>query len=53
MEHFLEVNSLYVVLGIVLIIWAGLAVYLFMVEKKLNKLEANFDLENNGATTRE
>ena len=37
--EFLDKNSMYIVLGIVLIIWAGLSLYLFSIDKKINKLE--------------
>ena len=39
MEAFLHNNSLFVVLGIALILWAGLAIYLFMIDKKISKIE--------------
>jgi hypothetical protein len=39
MENFLHNNSLFVVLGVALIIWAGLAIYLFMIDSKITKIE--------------
>ena len=36
---FLETNSMYVVLFIVLIIWIGIFAYLWGLDKKLKKLE--------------
>lgn len=47
--EFLAENSNYVVLGIALIIWIGLGVYLLGIDKKLTKLENNesYDSENN------
>jgi CcmD family protein len=39
MYQFLEQNSLFVVLGIVLIIWAGISVYLFFIDSNIRKLE--------------
>lgn len=40
MFDFLSDNSIYVVLIIALIIWLGVFLYLFNLEKKLNKLES-------------
>lgn len=37
--EFLSSNSIYIVLAIVLIIWAGISVYLFKIDSKLSKLE--------------
>ncbi len=39
MEQFLHDNSLYVVLGIALILWFGIGVYMFSLDKKVSKLE--------------
>ena len=39
MQNFLQNNSIYLVLMIVLLIWAGIALYLLMVDRKLSKLE--------------
>lgn len=36
---FLENNTLYIVLIISLIIWAGIAFYLFRIDSKISKLE--------------
>lgn len=47
MEEFLHNNSVFLVLAIALIIWAGIAVYIFAVDKKLTKLEKDFDTIKN------
>jgi hypothetical protein len=39
MYQFLEQNSLYVVMTIVLVIWIGISYELFKIEKKLKKIE--------------
>lgn len=39
MYDFLENNSIFVVLGIVMIIWFGIVAYLFIIDKKVTKLE--------------
>lgn len=39
MEEFLAVNQMYIVLGIVLLIWIGLAWYLLRLDKRLGELE--------------
>ncbi len=39
MYEFLEQNSIYVVMLIVLMIWAGLFVYLFRIDRKIKELE--------------
>lgn len=39
MEEFLSTNQMYIVLGIVLLIWIGLAWYLVRLDKKLQELE--------------
>ncbi|GAB1371235.1 hypothetical protein MASR1M45_12970 [Candidatus Kapaibacterium sp.] len=39
MEAFLTANSLFVVLGIALIIWVGLGIYLALIDRKITKLE--------------
>ncbi len=44
MEQFLHDNAIFVVLGIVLILWLGISVYLFMIDKKITSLEK--ELEN-------
>lgn len=47
MDFFYE-NSIYVVLGIVLIIWFGIFLYIFNIDKKLSKLEIKIhDFQNN------
>ncbi|MFP4542736.1 MAG: CcmD family protein [Bacteroidota bacterium] len=45
MEQYLTDNSIYVVLGIVLLIWAGIIMYLFSVDRKVKKFEK--ELEEN------
>ncbi len=40
--EFLQEHSIYVVLVIVLMIWAGIAIYLARLDSKVNKLEKNF-----------
>jgi CcmD family protein len=37
--EFLEQNSIYMVLIISLMIWAGIAYYLFKIDSKISKLE--------------
>jgi CcmD family protein len=39
MVEFLSANQLYIVLGVVLLIWVGIVIYLFRLEKKLSELE--------------
>lgn len=39
MEEFLSTNQMFIVLGIVLLIWSGLAWYLVRLDKKLQELE--------------
>lgn len=39
---FLETNSMYVVLFIVLIIWVGIFGYIWKIDRKLNKLEQDY-----------
>jgi CcmD family protein len=41
MYDFLEKNSLYVVMFILLAIWVGIFVYLFRLDKRIKKLEQN------------
>lgn len=36
---FLEINDLYVVLLILFIIWIGIFIYLYILDKKISKLE--------------
>lgn len=45
MYQFLVENTVYVVLTIVLIIWFGLAFYLFKIDKKLKKIEKIIETE--------
>lgn len=46
MYQFLVQNTLYVVLIIVLIIWFGIASYIFKMERKLKKIENIIENEN-------
>ena len=39
MEQFLNENSLYIVLGIALIIWFGIAGYMWRIDNKVSNLE--------------
>ncbi|HAL56644.1 MAG TPA: CcmD family protein [Bacteroidetes bacterium] len=39
MEEFLAEHQLYIVLGIVLLIWGGIVLYLLRLDKKLAELE--------------
>lgn len=39
MYEFLEQNALYVVMLIVLMIWTGLFIYLFRIDRKIKELE--------------
>lgn len=43
---FLEKNSIYIVLFIVLTIWVGIFTFLFNLEKRLKKIE--IELQNEG-----
>jgi CcmD family protein len=43
MLNFFENNSIYVVLLIVLIIWTGISLFLFISERKLNRIEKKLD----------
>lgn len=43
MEQFLHNNSIFLVLLIALIIWFGIALYLFNIDNKVKKLEKDFD----------
>ena len=45
---FLADHSLYVVLIIVLVIWLGIFIYLFRLDKKVNKLYENSESEKEG-----
>lgn len=45
MYQFLVENTVYVVLIIVLIIWFGLAFYLFKIDRKLKKIEKILETE--------
>lgn len=39
MELFFQQNQMYVVLTVVLLIWAGIIFYLWRIEKKVDKIE--------------
>lgn len=43
MTEFLTNNSIYIVLIITLIIWFGLALLIFNLDRKVNKLENSFN----------
>lgn len=43
MEAFLNENSLYVVLGIAIIIWVGIAIYMFTIDSKIGKIERQLE----------
>ncbi len=46
MYEFLAQNSLFVVLGIVLIIWFGIFVYVVKLDKKVSQLERQVNNQN-------
>jgi CcmD family protein len=48
MYHFLVENSVYVVLIIVLIIWTGISLFLFNLDKKITTLENVVNKNNVG-----
>ncbi|MCX6146553.1 MAG: CcmD family protein [Candidatus Kapabacteria bacterium] len=48
MYHFLVENSVYVVLIIVLIIWTGISLFLFNLDKKITNLENIVNKNNVG-----
>ncbi len=39
MESFFQQNQMYVVLVVVLLIWAGIVFYLWRIDRKVNSLE--------------
>jgi CcmD family protein len=39
MTDFFAVNQLYIVLAVVLLVWGGIVVYLFRLDRKLSQLE--------------
>lgn len=47
MENFLSENSIYIVLLIALILWLGIASYLYVLDSKLIKLEKQIKNINN------
>ncbi len=46
MEEFLSANQMYIVLGIVLLIWLGIVWYLVRLDKKVKQLESQFKKRN-------
>jgi len=46
MYEFLSQNSLYLVLGIVLIIWFGIFGYVVKLEKKISRIERQLNDQN-------
>jgi CcmD family protein len=46
MQNLMAQNTLLVVMAIVLIIWLGISVYLFMIDRKLRKLETYAETHN-------
>ena len=46
MQNLMNQNTLIVVLAIVLIIWLGIAVYLFIIDRKVKKLESVIEWKN-------
>ncbi len=42
MEQFLHNNAIFVVFGIALILWLGISIYLFWIDRKLSTLEKEF-----------
>jgi len=47
MEQFLHDNSLFVVLGIALILWFGIGIYLYVIDKRVGKIEKQFAQSSN------
>ena len=45
MLEFFSQNQMYIVLGIVLIVWAGIVMYLFRLDGRLGKLEKSMNGE--------
>jgi CcmD family protein len=43
MEQFLHDNSLYVVLGIALILWFGIGFYILSIDKRIGKIERQIE----------
>lgn len=39
MYEFLDKHSIYIVLTIAVVIWAGISVYMFFIDSKISKLE--------------
>ncbi len=44
-SNFLQQNSLYIVLIIVLIVWLGIFSYLTVLDKRLKRIERNEEIE--------
>lgn len=53
MADFLIRNQIYIVLIIVLIIWIGLIIYIFILEKKVKDLEKKITMFNIGERKKE
>lgn len=53
MIEFLIKHSIYIVLVIVLIIWLGISLYLFSLDKKINKLEKGLNKTIDGSAPSE
>lgn len=45
--QFLENNAIYIVMVIVLIVWIGIFLYLFSLDKRIKKVEKEIDGEKN------
>ena len=43
MEQFLHDNAIFVVLGIALILWLGISIYLFMIDRKISTFEKQLE----------
>ena len=43
MEQFMSNNSIYIVLAIVVVILAGLGIYMFGLDKKISKIEKSME----------
>jgi CcmD family protein len=45
MEEFLSANQMYIVLGVVLLVWVGIAAYLIRLDRKVTELENRMQKE--------
>jgi len=43
---FLDKNSIYIVLAILIVIWFGIYMFLLNTDKRLRRIEAELDLQN-------